>query len=163
MTYEVRRSGFDRVIRHFKSIQPAQRKEINQWLGEVAADQTQYVEADYEEKVKVKNTQPNEIFIPFTKFVTGTAGTKVDPKHRERINWLEKGTRAHDIYARHAKALHFVWHGKEIFAKHVHVSGIKARHFIRDGIKLFQSQRLPHKIRELSVRLARLSRTVGWG
>lgn len=45
--------------------------------------------------------------------------------------FLENGTRAHEIVARNAKALHFMVNGQSIYRRAVQHPGTKATHFMR--------------------------------
>ena len=47
--------------------------------------------------------------------------------------YLERGTRPHIIRARRAHALHFNWHGREVFFKSVHHPGTRARPFMSEA------------------------------
>lgn len=46
---------------------------------------------------------------------------------------VHEGSRPHRIVARHAEALHFWWHGREIFRKSVWHPGVRSRPFLRNA------------------------------
>ena len=48
---------------------------------------------------------------------------------------IEFGSPAHDIVATNARALSFMWHGKQTFAKRVHVPAQPARSFMRSAFE----------------------------
>ncbi len=46
----------------------------------------------------------------------------------------ERGIRAHDVVAKNAKALHFMWHGQEFFRRRVHIPAQAPRPFLRPAL-----------------------------
>ncbi|AGU92041.1 hypothetical protein BANE1_23 [Mycobacterium phage Bane1] len=48
---------------------------------------------------------------------------------------VHEGSRPHRITARHASALHFYWHGREVFRKSVWHPGVRPRPFLRNAAR----------------------------
>lgn len=53
--------------------------------------------------------------------------------HADYAAPVHEGSRPHIIRARNAQALHFFWHGREVFVKSVHHPGSRARPFLRNA------------------------------
>jgi hypothetical protein len=59
-----------------------------------------------------------------------TGGVTAHAKYAAAVH---EGSRPHVIRARRAKALHFVWHGREVFFRKVNHPGTRARPFLRNA------------------------------
>lgn len=73
------------------------------------------------------NARPPRITGPFRVEVEVVSDT-------EYAAAVHEGSKPHVIRAKNAKALHFFWHGREVFRASVHHPGTKARPYLRNAL-----------------------------
>lgn len=108
-----------------------------QWAKDVAADEVKYIR-----KEAPKRTGRLRLTIePYSRaWLIGVTFKPYPKLGLKLVGWIVEGTRPHVITARWAKALHFVWRGKERFFVSVHHPGTKANDFITRGANKFQGR-----------------------
>lgn len=163
-TYELKRLGFDQLMRHFQQIKPAIQHELERFRAEMAQEEAQAVRGSFDESIASRSGHTRDAL---EAWVGADAASATRAPVPDTIRWLDQGTgiygpsgQPNHVKAR-GKPLHFEWHGQEYFRRGVNVKGIKPRRFIERGVQAFKSGRLPARLRELEQRLTHLAKTVG--
>lgn len=83
-----------------------------------------------ETAAKIRATKPPSIRPASSRFTTKTTATRAGVYGAFWWIFVDRGTKAHDIVARKAKALRFESKGETIFARKVHLRRMRRRPFI---------------------------------
>ena len=124
---------------------------VRGWTKDVAKDEAKYIRY----AAPSKTGRFRSTIEPYARATV--VGVEFKPYPRlgyKLVGWIREGTPPHIIRARRAKALHFIWKGKERFFRLVHHPGTKPNDFVLKGARKFE-KRLPFWLDELGKRIVK--------